>query len=104
MLRIGSWIALTLTCIAAHGQFVVSSNTSMAIAGAPDIVIESSADVIFANTTAIDWGNANVDLHLFGSGRNLATASLNTIGALVINGGDYSVQGKWIVKDNIDFT
>jgi gliding motility-associated-like protein len=101
MIRNAFVAVLLLWSSLVQGQFVVAPATTVAVLGSPDIIIESKDDINFS--PAIDWGTAQVSLLLWGNGHNLVTGSQNTIGALAMRSGDYSVKGKWVVKNDIDF-
>ena len=94
-------VVLLSWALLAQGQFVVAPSTTIAVSGSPDIVIESNDDINFG--PAIDWSTAKVSLFLWGSSHSLITGSVNTIGSLAMRGGDYSVKGKWVVKNDLDF-
>ncbi|MGC4022421.1 MAG: gliding motility-associated C-terminal domain-containing protein [Cyclobacteriaceae bacterium] len=98
-------ILFLLSAMSANAQFVVSPSTPMAIgkSASTDIVIESIGDIILSATAS--FKNANVDFHLLGSGKLInAGTKPDTIGSISLNGtGDYSVLGKWVVLDDIDF-
>src|SRR5579859_1858232 len=95
-------VAILLSCpFLVQGQFVVAPSTTLAISGSPYIIIESNNDINLS--PAIDWGTARVSLLLWGSGHNLITGSPNTIDVLAMHGGDYAVNGEWVIKNDIEF-